>query len=566
MRGVSGILFNDLAVVIVFSLVCSLLVALTLVPMLASRLLRPNAAGPASSSETVERAQRGSNGLYVRALRWSLAHRALTVATALALLGGSLALLPLIGTELIPPSDEGEVRVTGEMDVGTRLDLVDQQTQRMEAIVEAAVPETVASVVSVQNGSGEIRLSLSPARERSRGNTAIAADLRKKLGSAVPGMIVRTRAPQGQFLLDRVLGGTEGLSVEVRGFDLQVLEQLANKAKTTLEGIEGITDVDLSHDQGAPQAEIEIDRDKAAALGLDIRDVASALEIAIAGRQAGEYRPQGHSYRIFVQVKDAERLALDDVLAMTLTTASGAQVALRNVVSTRSGVGPTVIARKDQQRLIAVTANVAGRDMGSVAADVGEALAAIARPAGYDLLVAGSFEEQEKASAELTLSMVLALLLVYMVLASQYESLRDPLIVMLSVPVAAVGVLTTLFLTGSTLNVQSYIGCIMLGGIAVNNAILLVDQTARLRTVQGMKTLAAVAEAGRRRLRPILMTTSTTVLGLLPLAFGIGEGADAQAPLARAVVGGLCASTAITLLLIPAVYSLVHPDRAERVA
>jgi hypothetical protein len=181
MRGVSGILFNDLAVVIVFSLVCSLLVALTLVPMLASRLLRPNAAGPASSSETVERAQRGSNGLYVRALRWSLAHRALTVATALALLGGSLALLPLIGTELIPPSDEGEVRVTGEMDVGTRLDLVDQQTQRMEAIVEAAVPETVASEVSVQNGSGEIRLSLSPARERSRGNTAIAADLRKKL-------------------------------------------------------------------------------------------------------------------------------------------------------------------------------------------------------------------------------------------------------------------------------------------------------------------------------------------------------------------------------------------------
>jgi len=192
--------------------------------------------------------------------------------------------------------------------------------------------------------------------------------------------------------------------------------------------------------------------------------------------------------------------------------------------------------------------------------------------AGFLVLVlaasylAGSFEEQQKASSELTLSMLLALLLVYMVLASQYESLRDPLIVMLSVPVAAVGVLTTLFLTGSTLNVQSYIGCIMLGGIAVNNAILLVDQAAQLRVARGMTTLGAVAEAGRRRLRPIVMTTSTTVLGLLPLAFGIGEGADAQAPLARAVVGGWCASTAITLLLSPAVYSLMHPDRVERAA
>jgi HAE1 family hydrophobic/amphiphilic exporter-1 len=179
------------------------------------------------------------------------------------------------------------------------------------------------------------------------------------------------------------------------------------------------------------------------------------------------------------------------------------------------------------------------------------------------LKVAGNFEEQQKAFRELVISLVLALVLVYMVLACQYESLRDPLVVMFSVPLAAVGVLVTLFITATTLNVQSYIGCIMLGGIVVNNAILLVDQAGRLAR-DGMRARDALIEAGRRRLRPILMTTLTTILGLLPLALGLGEGSDAQAPLARAVVGGLAASTLITLVLIPVVYSLFHPDLKQR--
>jgi HAE1 family hydrophobic/amphiphilic exporter-1 len=230
-------------------------------------------------------------------------------------------------------------------------------------------------------------------------------------------------------------------------------------------------------------------------------------------------------------------------------------VALRSVVTTEESRGPILIDRKDQQRLVTVTANITGRDMGSVAADVQERLARIPRPVGYDLRVAGNYEEQQKSFHELVISLVL----VYMVLACQYESLRDPLVVMVSVPVAATGVLLMLFLTQTTLNLQSYIGCIMLGGIVVNNAILLVDQAGQL-TNGGMSVRDAVAEAGRRRLRPILMTTLTTVLALLPLALGIGEGADAQAPLARAVVGGLTGSTLITLVLIPAVYSLFHPE------
>jgi HAE1 family hydrophobic/amphiphilic exporter-1 len=297
-------------------------------------------------------------------------------------------------------------------------------------------------------------------------------------------------------------------------------------------------------------------------LGLSVRDVTEILETAVAGTKAGEFRTQGNSYRILVQLKDAEKRALDEILNLTLTTASGEQVALRNVVMTEQSRGPVLIDRKDQQRHATVTANVSGRDLGSVAEDVQTILNRIPRPVGYDLIVAGNYEEQQKSFDELMISLVLALILVYMVLASQYESLRDPLVVMMSVPLAAVGVLVILFLTNTTLNLQSYIGCIMLGGIVVNNAILLVDQAGKL-SQDKMSVREAVAEAGRRRLRPILMTTLTTILALLPLAFGIGEGADAQAPLARAVVGGLTGSTLITLVLIPAVYSLFHPERKE---
>jgi HAE1 family hydrophobic/amphiphilic exporter-1 len=260
-----------------------------------------------------------------------------------------------------------------------------------------------------------------------------------------------------------------------------------------------------------------VDRDKIADVGLTVRNVTEA----------------------------AEKLSLDDILDLTLTTASGEPVALRNVVTAEAGRGPIVIDRKDQQRTVTIEANVAGRDSGSVALDIQAILDQIPRPVGYDLSVAGTFEEQKKAFNELVAALVLALILVYMVLACQYESLVNPLVVMFSVPVAAVGVLVTLFLTHTTLNIQSYIGCIMLGGIAVNNTILLVDQAGRLGR-DGLPVRDAVVEAGRRRLRPILMTTLTTILGLLPLA--------------RAVIGGLTGSTVITLGLIPAIYSLTHRD------
>lgn len=559
-RGVAGLLFKELALVIAFSLVCSLLVSLSLVPVLASRLLT-NVAPPQSA--LLDRL----DGAYLRVLKVALRRPLLTAAGAGLIFGVSLLLYPLIGTEFLPPSDEGEVRVEGEMENGTRLGLVDAQTRTMEERVVALVPEALANVATVGPGyrsavsaRGQIQLTLVPAKDRSRSNAEIADALREDLEGTIAGMRIRTRAPQGQFLLQRVLGSDEGLEVEVRGFDLDVLSALGTRVAQLVEEVDGVTDVEVSVQAGVPQEELIVNREKVADVGLSVRDVTSVLETGFAGSRAGEFRANGNAYRILLQLEDAERRTIDEVLDMTMSTPGGQAVALRNLVEASSGSGPLIIERRNQERLVKISANVAGRAQGSVARDVQDRLDQLPRPIGYDLTVAGSYEEQERATRELIISFLLAIALVYMVLSCQYESLRDPLIVMLAVPLAATGVLVTLYSTGTTLNIQSAIGCIMLGGIVVNNAILLVDQAARLAS-DGLDPFEAALEAGRRRLRPILMTTLTTVLALMPLALGIGEGADAQAPLARTVVGGLVGSSLITLVLIPAVFVLTRRRR-----
>ena len=557
-RGVVGALFADLAIVVAFSLACSLAVSLTLVPMLSARLLRGRERASAGLAKAAARAQARLEDGYGAFLAGALRHRAATLTVAAMAVAASLLLFDALGTEFLPPSDEGEVRVTGEMPVGTRLDLLDRQVRRLEAEVYPRVPNTRASVVSIGASgydpsaaySGELRLTLVPATEREASNTAIAAELREALASSVPGMKIRTRAPQGQFLLERVLGQDDGLEIEVRGWSLSELERLAAEASVRIRDVPGVTDLDADLDPGVPTAELRVDREKAAALGLSPRDVAQALQTAVSGADAGDFRDRGNAYRILVQLGDVEHVSLDEVLDLTVSTPGGTAIALRSVVETAATEGPMIIARREQQRTVTIKAGVAGRDMGSVAADVRAALAGIERPEGYNFVLGGAYEQQQAAFDELLLSLLLSLALVYMVLAAQYESLTDPLIVMLSVPVAAIGVFGVLWATDTTLNVQSYIGCIMLGGIVVNNAILLVDR-ARALQARGESSARAAIEAGRMRLRPILMTTLTTVIALFPLALGIGEGADAQAPMARAVLGGLGASTLITLVLIP---------------
>jgi HAE1 family hydrophobic/amphiphilic exporter-1 len=257
-----------------------------------------------------------------------------------------------------------------------------------------------------------------------------------------------------------------------------------------------------------------------------------------------------------VKLRDAEQMDLRDILDLTITNSDGEPVVLRNVVDVRPRKGPVLIERKDQERLVNVSADISGRDMGSVLAELSDLLQDVPVPPDFTITFGGDYEEQQKSFRELLLSCILAIILVYMVMACQYESLRDPFVVMFSVPLAAIGVIVMLFLTRTTFNIQSFIGCIMLEGIVVNNAILLVDHTNLLRRRDGMPIREAIEEAGRRRLRPILMTTLTTIIGLIPLAIGLGEGGEAQSPMARAVIGGLLSSTLITLVFVPVVYSI----------
>jgi len=331
---------------------------------------------------------------------------------------------------------------------------------------------------------------------------------------------------------------------------------LAKQVKDLVESVEGVTDARISRESGSPEELIFIDRQKAANMNLTVSKIANALQTILSGTRAGYYRQAGDEYTILVKLKDAEKMDLRDILDLTLVNSDGQPVVLKNVVNMGPRSGPELIERKDQERIVTISANISGRDMGSVLSDIREQLRNIPLPADFTITFGGDYEEQQKSFRELLLSFVLALVLVYMVMACQYESLRDPFVVMFSVPLAAIGVISMLFFTGTTFNVQSFIGCIMLGGIVVNNAILLVDHTNLLRRRDAMPIREAIEEAGRRRLRPILMTTLTTVIGLIPLALGLGEGGEAQAPMARTVIGGLMSSTLITLVFVPVVYSI----------
>jgi len=569
-RGMSGVMFKQLSYVISFSLGCSLIVALTLVPMLASRI---------RNSITVKKtdgiARTGSifkvsghifksiENDYRKILGFSLKHRFLTVGSALLILTGSLFLIPFVGVELMPTSDESEVRVNAEMAVGTRLEVVDAIFKKIETIVNEAVPEAENTVTFLGgstwrargSNAGSMRIALKPIKDRNRSSEEIAASLRKKL-AGIPGTSIRTRAGQGLFLLRIGTGGTDRVQVEVRGHDLEIANALALRVEASVADVNGITDTRISRETGAPEEIIIIDRQKAADMNLTVSSIANILQTILSGSSAGEYRDGGNEYRIRVQLESAEKKALRDILDLPVINTDGERVVLRNVVTVRPRRGPVLIERKDQERIVYVTANTSGRDMGSILSDITKNLQTIPVPRNFNILLGGDHEEQQKSFQELLMSFLLALILVYMVMASLYESLRYPFVVMFSVPMAAIGVILMLLLTDTTFNIQSYIGCIMLGGIVVNNAILLVDHINLLRTRDGYRPMEAIQEAGRRRLRPILMTATTTILAMTPLAFGFGEGGETQAPMARAIIGGLLSSTAITLLVLPVIYAL----------
>ena len=570
LRGISGIMFQQMAYVVSFSLLCSLIVALTLIPMLASRFLRfrpiKHYNGEsrlhriyAFSEETFRRVEQE----YGKILKWALGHRKIVVITTIVLFVLSIFLVRFIGVELMPAADEGEVRANLEMAVGTRLEIIDQATLTVERIIRQEVPEMTSMFSRVGGGgwrssgghTAQVRVALVPQKDRKRSSEQIANDLRRKL-ARLPGLIVRTRAGQGLFILRMGTSQGENVNIEIRGYDLQIAHELAQRVEQIVQKVPGITDTRISREEGSPEQIIRIDRQKAADLGLSVNRIGTTLETAIGGTQASYYREGGKEYRILVRLSEEDRKNLIDLLDLTVVNNRGEPVILRNVVDAVPKEGPVRIERKDQERIITINANFTGRDMGSVISDIRKELRTVPVPKDFAILFGGDYEEQQKAFRELMFGFILAIFLVYMVMAGQFESWRDPFVVLFSIPMALIGITITMILTGTTFSIQAFIGCIMLAGIVVNNAILLVDYTNQLRRNEGMSLMEAITLSGSRRLRPILMTTLTTVLGLLPLSFGLGEGGETQAPLARVVIGGLVSSTLITLVLIPVVYSI----------
>ncbi|MCX7787896.1 MAG: efflux RND transporter permease subunit [Spirochaetes bacterium] len=581
-QGVSGVMYKQLALVVTFSLLCSMISALTLVPMLAARLVHPAPVDENGSRKNVLQKLFGWIGKllhsmerkYMEILRRALNHPILIVFISIVLLGASFLLIPFIGSELMPASDQGQVRVNMDLEIGTRLEVTEEVVKKyIEPVVFKEVPEAESVLSSVGGGgfsgtssrSAQVMINLKPISERSRSDEQIATDLRRKLTN-IPGATIRVRTGQMQFL--RGIGSSSGerLSIEIQGYDLSTADLLAKKVQSVVEKINGVTDTVLSRESGAPEGHFMVDREKLADLNVTVSAVSNTLKTAFMGTTAGTFRRGGREYNIVVKLANSEYLSPTEIMDLTVTNGAGVPVPIGSIVRMEPTTGPQRIERRNQQRVITVNVNISDRDLGSVAADVREAIQTIPLPRDFNIQLIGDYEEQQKSFRELLLSVALALLLVYMVMASLYESFKDPFIIMFSVPLAAIGVLLMLFLTRTTFNVQTGIGALMLGGIVVNNAIILVDHINLLRNRDKFPLRDAIEEAGRRRLRPILMTASTTMFALIPLALGLGEGGELQAPLARTVIGGLLSSTLITLVLIPCVYFLVEHHREKRKA
>jgi HAE1 family hydrophobic/amphiphilic exporter-1 len=401
---------------------------------------------------------------------------------------------------------------------------------------------------------GNINVRLVPRDQRKRSNDDISVQLRREL-SGIPGVIVRARPSGGQQQMIRGNNGDGRLSIQIMGHDLDTANQIAMDLKTMLDSTPGIADSRLQQDQGRPELSVRVDRDKAALLGLTVTGVANTIRTNVAGTQAAMFREAGNEYPIVVRLRQSDREEVSEVGDVLLSNAAGQVLPAKNVMVIDRSTGPTSIERTNQERVQRVNAETEVT-LSEAVKNVQSRMSEIKVPKDFAVGFGSEVEEQAKSFRELQTVLILAIVLVYTVMASQYESLRDPFIIIFSIPLAAIGVIGALMITRTPFSMQAYIGVIMLAGIVVSNAILLVDYTNTLRKRDGKGVREAIELAGRHRLRPILMTSLCTGLGLVPMAIGIGEGAEMQAPLARVVIGGLLTSTMITLVFVPAMYTL----------
>jgi CzcA family heavy metal efflux pump len=584
LTGIAKMLFIPLTMTIAIALFGSFFVSRTVTPLLCLKYLTPEKPIDHTSGKYSDRLRTFSHDVieklddfYSKRLTWALNHRRFVIIGVSIFALISLVLVKFIGTEFFPDQDEGQFSVTIKLPVGTRTEETYKVVQQMESIVMKEVPELQAlfsttGIPSARSGSGgrggnsgthaaNISVALIPIDQRTRTVFEIVKALRPKL-SKFPGVnVFISTGGFLKFLLN--FGSSAPIDVEILGYDLKQGSQLAKDIAALARTVPGAKDVQVTREDNLPEIRVKIDRDKAGVLGINAANIAQTINTCINGTVASLFTDPvtGNQYNILVRLSEDYRSQIDDLKKIVLTTPAGEQVLLGNVATIEKANSPVQIDRKYQQRLVEVTANVEGRDLGSVAKELQAKIGGLTIPPGFEIRMTGNVEQQQKAFSDLMLAFGLAILLVYVVMASQFQSLLDPFIIMFTVPLGIVGVLWTLFLTNTTLSVTSFQGVIVMIGIVVSNGILLVDYTNHVR-MTGLPLREAVIKAGVTRLKPILMTSLATVLGLIPMAVGLG-GESTQAPLAIAVIGGLTVSTVLTLFFVPALYT-VFEERFKR--
>jgi HAE1 family hydrophobic/amphiphilic exporter-1 len=568
--GIAGVMFNDMAITICFSLFCALLVSLTLIPLLSSRFLQvgeqtriPFFRG---LSALIDSGLLRLNTGYTALLKGCLNHRKTTLAIALIIFIGSLALIPRLGMDFFPNMDQGHFEIALERASGTSLASTEETFRWIENIIHDTIPELKNQYSNIGIGeafgafskgsyAGTIQVNLTDREQRTRSQMEIESALRKKLDQ-VPG--ITYNIVQGQFLSE------EGdLIIYLYGDDPETSRVLSEQIKQGIADVPGAVDITTSLEQGLPEIQIIPDRDRISALGLSVTQVANAVSTSIKGTRASLFRDQGEEYDILVQLDPKYRASIDVLQKLYVTTPAGNQIPLSSISEFRRGLSPTSVLRRDQQRVVNIAISVRGRNLGDVTRDVEARLQNITFPLGYSYEIGGSAQDMMTSFKWLAIAFLGAAFIVYMVMASLFESFMAPFIIFFTIPLAIVGVIWMLLITGTSLSVVAFIGLIMLAGIVVNNSIVLVDYVNQLRE-RGLSLRDAVLTGGRTRLRPILMTALTTILALTPLALGFGSGAESWAPMARSVIGGLMASTFLTLLVIPVIYTYLAPKRIKK--
>lgn len=571
-EGMVSTIFKELALTVTMALAASLLVSLTLIPMLSSKFLKVDEMQNKKHQsrfrlfsvlyDAFDKVFAKIESAYKRLLNWSLSHRKSTVTIAILVFIVSMASILSVGAEFFPSMDQGQFTISVSLPEGSELESTNEIVTEIEGKLEKI--EEIDTVVSnVGSGGGfyvtdrgtnkaNISVVLKDLADRERSTTEVVEEVRS-LVKDIPGAEISVEAASS--ITGMVGAGGGPISISIKGDELDTLKKIGDDFKEIVESVEGTREVKTSLSEGVPEVQIQIDREKASQYGLTATQIATSVKGTISGRLATRYKYNGEEIDVIIKGDESFKQSISNLKQTPIQTPLGISIPLSQVADVNIERGPVTVNREDQVRVVTVTSQIVGRDLKSVTQDIERKLSEYDMPKGYSYEFGGENEQLNEAIANLSLVLVLAVILVYMILASQFESLLHPFTIMLSVPLAFAGGALGLFTVRRALSVPALIGFIMLAGIVVNNAIVLVDYI-NIRRKNGEERREAIVNAGPIRLRPILMTTSTTVLGLLPLALGIGEGAETQAPMATVVIGGLLVSTLLTLVLIPVVYTI----------